>query len=118
MCSRKTVFEGNQQLTRRCGSAISRCYNGRFMIDLLLALIAAGRFFVRSGADAARSARFAPATCRAEMQTPTTGIAPRRHHSDGHVSVSMLTQSQRLHSRNSYLRGLLGWVVILYRALS
>ena len=32
---------------------VTRCYNGRFMLDLLLALLAAGRVFFRSRADTA-----------------------------------------------------------------
>jgi hypothetical protein len=47
------IIEENQQITEQCESEVTRCYNGRFMLDLLLALVATARFFFRNRADTA-----------------------------------------------------------------
>ena len=50
MCIQKAFIEG---FTTDREAHVTRYYTGRFMIDLLLALVAAGRVFLRARADTA-----------------------------------------------------------------
>jgi hypothetical protein len=47
------LAEWNQHLAINRNDNVTGCYNGRFMLDLLLALLAAGRVFFRSRTDTA-----------------------------------------------------------------
>jgi hypothetical protein len=47
------VIEWNQQHADSRNDSVTGCYNRRFMLDLLLALLAAGRVFFRTRTDSA-----------------------------------------------------------------
>jgi hypothetical protein len=47
------IIEWNQQLANSRSDNVTRCYNAHFILDLLLALLAAGRVFFRTRADTA-----------------------------------------------------------------
>ena len=53
MCRQNALIEWNEQLANNRNDNVAGCYNGRFMLDLLLALLAAGRVFFRSRTDTA-----------------------------------------------------------------
>ena len=53
MGGQNALNEWNQQFEKRRNDNVTGCYNGRFMLDLLLALLVAGRVFFRSRTDTA-----------------------------------------------------------------